>query len=128
MCAATKRDSLLAAAKTHFDAFEAHKKLCWRARALSRAQRALLYALDELEMSTMRLQLRAPGERVKPEEALYKLHHAEVPVKNAVSFAQLRLSDCQQWFSVCSARRPTGDMHGWVCHASRCSKNATVTT
>ena len=81
---AAKRDELLAASKTHFDAFEAHKKLCWRARALSRAQRALLYALDELEMSTMRLHLRAPGERVKPEEALYKLHPAEVPVKNAV--------------------------------------------
>ena len=32
----------------------------------------------------MRLHLRAPGERVKPEEALYRLHPAEVPVKNAV--------------------------------------------
>jgi hypothetical protein len=83
-CPAAKRDELLAASKTHFEAFEAHKKVCWRARALSRAQRALLYALDELEMSTMRLHLRAPGERVKPEEALYKLHPAEVPVKNAV--------------------------------------------
>ena len=91
-CAAIKRDGLLAAAKTHFDAFEAHKKLCWRARALSRAQRALLYARDELEMSTMRLQLRTPGERVKPEEALYKLHHAEVPVKNAVRVSSAGLN------------------------------------
>lgn len=45
----------------------------------------LLYAMDELEMCTLRLHLRAPGERVKPQEALYKLHPAEVPVKNVVS-------------------------------------------
>lgn len=84
-CADLVRDRLLGCAKAHLDAFEVHKKLWLSARALSRAQRMLLYAKDELEMCTLRLHLRAPGERVKPQEALYKLHPAEVPVKNVVS-------------------------------------------
>lgn len=48
-------------------------------------QRATLYARDELEMSTLRLRLRLPGETVKPHEVNFKLHEAEVPIKNTVS-------------------------------------------
>ena len=85
VCAsAAARERLLACAKAHLEAFEAHKKLWLSARALSLSQRMLLYAKDELEMCTLRLHLRAPGERVKPQEALYKLHPAEVPVRNVV--------------------------------------------
>ena len=85
VCAAEQRESLLAFSRTHFACFDAYKKLWLSARALSLMQRMLLYAKDELEMSTIRLQLRAGGEQVKPQEALYKLHPAEVPVKNVVS-------------------------------------------
>jgi E3 ubiquitin-protein ligase SHPRH len=42
----------------------------------------LLYAHDELDMATMRLRLRFPGEQVKPHEELYKLHAEEVPARN----------------------------------------------
>ena len=55
-----------------------------KARALSLEQRALLYAKDELEMCTMRMRLRGPGERVKPSETHFKLHPVEVPVRQQV--------------------------------------------
>ena len=86
MCAGAQRDRLLTYSRTHFASFDAHKKLWLSARALGVMQRMLLYAKDELGMSTLRLQLRAPRERLKPHEALYKLHPAEVPVKNVVNF------------------------------------------
>ena len=43
------------AAAAQLDAMEATRKLFLRARALALAQRAKLYALDELEQCTMRL-------------------------------------------------------------------------
>ena len=49
-----------------------------------RAQRFLLYALDELAMAALRMRIRVPGEGVKPHEAHFKLHEEEVPVKNKV--------------------------------------------
>lgn len=55
-----------------------------KGRALALAQRALLYAADELAMARMRLRVRLPGEAVRPHEAHFKLHEAEVPVKNKV--------------------------------------------
>ena len=58
-------------------------------------QRATLYARDELEMSTLRLRLRLPGETVKPHEVNFKLHEAEVPIKNTVSLLSKPLSGCQ---------------------------------
>ena len=49
-----------------------------------RAQRFLLYALDELAMAALRMRIRVRGEAVKPHEAHFKLHEEEVPVKNKV--------------------------------------------
>lgn len=53
-CAARK-ELLSAAGKAHMDLLEAARKLYLKARAVTLAQRAKLYALDELEQSTMRL-------------------------------------------------------------------------
>ena len=82
--AGSVREALLAAAKLHAEAFDQAKKTFIRARALMLAQRAALYSRDELEMAVLRMQLRVPGEEVKPHEAHFKLHDAEVPVKNQV--------------------------------------------
>lgn len=49
---------LQAAAEAHLEALEATRKLFIEARALSMAQRSLLYAHDELDMAVMRFQLR----------------------------------------------------------------------
>lgn len=42
------------------------------------------YAHDELGMAAMRLQVRAPGERVSEEEERYRLLPTQLPVRNAV--------------------------------------------
>ena len=60
------------------------RKLYLRSRSLTLAQRALLYAHDELDMSMMRMQLRASGETVKPHEQHFRLQPFEVPLKNRV--------------------------------------------
>ena len=75
----------MAQSKAHLEVLEAQRKLYLRSRALSLAQRGLLYAHDELDMSMMRMQLRSPDEVVKPHEQHFRLHPAEVPVKNRVS-------------------------------------------
>lgn len=73
------------AGKALLEWLESERKLLVRGRAFALAQRALLYAADELAMARMRLRVRLPGESVRPHEAHFKLHEAEVPVKNKVS-------------------------------------------
>jgi hypothetical protein len=55
-----------------------------QANSLGLAQRMLLYAHDELEMCTMRTRLREENEEVQQHEEIFKLHAAEVPVKQRV--------------------------------------------
>ena len=74
----------MAQSKAHLEVLETQRKLYLRSRSLSLAQRALLYAHDELDMSMMRMQLRAPGEAVKPHEQHFRLQPFEVPLKNRV--------------------------------------------
>lgn len=78
------RDALVAQSKAHLEVLEVQRKLYLRSRSLSLAQRALLYAHDELDMSMMRMQLRAPGQAVKPHEQHFRLQPFEVPLKNRV--------------------------------------------
>lgn len=70
--------------RAHLEVLEAQRKLYLRSRSVSLAQRALLYSHDELDMSMMRMQLRAPGESVKPHEQHFRLQPFEVPLKNRV--------------------------------------------
>ncbi|KAL3154030.1 hypothetical protein ABBQ32_013581 [Trebouxia sp. C0010 RCD-2024] len=76
------RDALVGQSKVHLEVLEAQRKLYLRSRSLSLGQRALLYAHDELDMSMMRMQLRAPGDPVKPHEQHFRLQPFEVPLKN----------------------------------------------
>ncbi len=55
-----------------------------QARALTLAQRWLLYAHDEIDMATARIRLRLPGEWVAPKEENFKVLMEEVPVRNKV--------------------------------------------
>ena len=72
------------AGKAALEWLEAERKLLVKGRELALAQRKLLYAADELAMASMRLRLRLPGESVRAHEVHFKLHEAEVPVKNKV--------------------------------------------
>ncbi len=83
--AAAAREVLVAQSKAHLDLLEGQRKLFLRSRALSLAQRALLYAHDELDMSMMRMQLRSAHDVVKLHEQHFRLQPAEVPLKNRVS-------------------------------------------
>jgi len=83
--AAEAREALVAQSKAHLDLLEGQRKLYLRSRALSLAQRALLYAHDELDMSMMRMQLRSAHDVVKPHEQHFRLQPFEVPLKNRVS-------------------------------------------
>ncbi|KAL0055911.1 hypothetical protein WJX82_005648 [Trebouxia sp. C0006] len=80
--AAAAREVLVAQSKAHLDLLEGQRKLFLRSRALSLAQRALLYAHDELDMSMMRMQLRSAHDVVKLHEQHFRLQPAEVPLKN----------------------------------------------
>ncbi len=83
--AAAAREVLVAQSKAHLDLLEGQRKLFLRSRAVSLAQRALLYAHDELDMSMMRMQLRHVHDVVKPHEQHFRLQPFEVPLKNRVS-------------------------------------------
>ncbi len=83
--AAAAREVLVAQSKAHLDLVEGQRKLFLRSRALSLAQRALLYAHDELDMSMMRMQLRSAHDVVKPHEQHFRLQPFQVPLKNRVS-------------------------------------------
>ncbi len=94
---AAQRDLLLAAAKAQLDRFEATKKEFMKLRAVVVEQRLKLYALDELEMCIMRMQVRSPYEYLTPSEELYKIAEVEIPIKStelsadkAVYAAELR--------------------------------------
>ncbi len=52
---AARKDALAAAGKAQLELLEAARRLYLKARAATLAQRAKLYALDELDMATMRL-------------------------------------------------------------------------
>ncbi|GAB4820920.1 hypothetical protein N2152v2_007966 [Parachlorella kessleri] len=80
--AAARKEVLAAAGKAQLDLLESARKLYLKARAVTLAQRAKLYALDELDMATMRLRLRTPGEYVREGEELYKIHEEEIPVRS----------------------------------------------
>lgn len=56
-CTVSRRADILAQGKAQLDRLEAMRKLFTKSRALSLAQRALLYAKDELEMCTMRMRV-----------------------------------------------------------------------
>ena len=56
----SRRADILAQGKAQLDRLEAMRKLFTKSRALSLAQRALLYAKDELEMCTMRMRVSIP--------------------------------------------------------------------
>ena len=83
--AAAAREVLVAQSKAHLELMEGQCKLFLRSRAVSLAQRALLYAHDELDMSMMRMQLRSAHDAVKPHEQHFRLQPFEVPLKNRVS-------------------------------------------
>lgn len=85
------RDALVGQSKAHLEMLEVQRKLYLRSRSVSLGQRALLYAHDELDMSMMRMQLRAPGDSVKPHEQHFRLQPFEVPLKNRVRLKPLPL-------------------------------------
>lgn len=56
-CSAERRAQILRIGKAQLDRLEAMRKAFTKSRALSLAQRELLYAKDELEMCTMRMRV-----------------------------------------------------------------------
>lgn len=58
MGAARLRDNILAASKVALERMEASRKVFLKGRALALAQRAALYARDELNMSMLRIRVR----------------------------------------------------------------------
>lgn len=83
--AGSQREELLQLGKAHLESLELQRKAYVKARAHAMAQRSSLYARDELEMSVMRIRVRYPHESVAIHEEAFKLHPAEVPVRNKVS-------------------------------------------
>ena len=57
LIAGARRAEVVSQGKAQLDRLEAMRKLFTKSRALSLAQRALLYAKDELEMCTMRMRV-----------------------------------------------------------------------
>ena len=82
--AASQREEILQLGKAHLESLELQRKAYVKARAHAMAQRSSLYARDELEMSVMRIRVRHPHEAVAVHEEAFKLHPAEVPVRNKV--------------------------------------------
>ncbi|KAK9841676.1 hypothetical protein WJX74_009916 [Apatococcus lobatus] len=78
----SQREEILQLGKAHLESLELQRKAYVKARAHAMAQRSSLYARDELEMSVMRLRVRHPHEHVALHEEAFKLHPAEVPVRN----------------------------------------------
>ena len=105
------RDALVAQSKAHLEVLEMQRKLYLRSRSLSLAQRAFLYAHDELDMSMMRMQLRAPGQAVKPHEQHFRLQPFEVPLKNRVRLQPFHGTSPQPHPLVLTQ----GGMHSFTC-------------
>ncbi|KAK9810177.1 hypothetical protein WJX72_006177 [[Myrmecia] bisecta] len=82
--AAAQRDAVLSAAKVGLEALEEQRRVFLRARALSLAQRSVLYARDEMEMATMRTRLLAPGQTRRDHERLFKLYPGELDTRKHV--------------------------------------------
>lgn len=72
---------LMKASKYHLDLMELRRKEYLKVGAVASAQRQVLYALDELHMSQMRIKLRGNAQTVTPEEERYIVHAFELPSK-----------------------------------------------
>ncbi|GAQ81004.1 hypothetical protein KFL_000680200 [Klebsormidium nitens] len=81
---ANSGEGAVRAAKKHLEAMEGMRREFFKARLLAGAQRALLYALDELGMAVTRVRLRLPGETFESEvEKNVTVQKFEIPVMNA---------------------------------------------
>jgi len=72
---------LLRAAKCHLELMELRRREYIKIGAVASAQRQVLYALDELNMSQMRMKLRGDNQVVSQEEERYTVHPLEIPSK-----------------------------------------------
>ncbi|KFM22757.1 E3 ubiquitin-protein ligase SHPRH [Auxenochlorella protothecoides] len=78
------------AAERQLDRLEAQRRLYLASGALGLAQRARLYALDELDMCVGRMRLAEPGEVLRPGDELYKLAGAEAVAVRSVELTHDR--------------------------------------
>lgn len=76
-----EKKMLVRAAKCHLDLMVLRRKEYIKIGAVASAQRQVLYALDELNMSQMRMKLRGDNQVVSPEEERYTVHPLEIPSK-----------------------------------------------
>lgn len=74
-----ERAILVKAAESHLAILEQRRKEYLKVGAVAMAQRQLLYALDELNMSRMRIKLRGEGQVLSAEEERYMVHPFEIP-------------------------------------------------
>ena len=74
-----ERAILVKAAESHLEILELRRKEYIKVGMVAMAQRQLLYALDELNMSRMRIQLRSDGQVLSAEEERYMVHPLEIP-------------------------------------------------
>ena len=72
---------LIKAAESHLAILELRRKEYLKAGTLAMAQRQVLYALDELNMSRMRMKIRGEGQVLSAEEERYMIHPLEIPAK-----------------------------------------------
>ena len=73
------RAILVKAAESHLAILEQRRKEYLKVGTVAMAQRQLLYALDELSMSRMRIKLRSDGQVLSAEEERYMVHPLEIP-------------------------------------------------
>ena len=76
-----EKEMLLLSSKCHLELMELRRKEYIKVGAAASAQRQVLYALDELSMSKMRIKLRGDNQIVSPEEERYIVHSLEIPSK-----------------------------------------------
>ncbi|KAL6785091.1 hypothetical protein ACKKBG_A02395 [Auxenochlorella protothecoides x Auxenochlorella symbiontica] len=88
--AAARAALALEAAGRQLDRLEAQRRLYLASGALGLAQRARLYALDELDMCVGRMRLAEPGEVLRPGDELYKLAGAEAVAVRSVELTHDR--------------------------------------
>lgn len=92
----SERDMLIEVGKAHLEVWNNYSKEFLKANALILAQRLKLYAIDELDQCLLRMTLRAPDEIINNElEGLFKIHEAEIPVKNAELSAEKAVAQAQ---------------------------------
>jgi len=88
---------LIDAAECHLGIMELRRKEYLKVGSVAMSQRGVLYALDELNMSRMRIKLRSEGQELTAEEERYIVPEEEVPLKiedleNELIVAQADLS------------------------------------